>query len=142
QKAIREAREGLTHLLETGDLCGSPRNQMTVVFDGQPGIFYPKRTSNVKVIFSVDETADDLIKRLVEKAGSKKSLYVITDDKALGQSVRDLGAKTLSVKDFFGRTDQTKKMALKAKKFLEGKNISTMMEFKINDELKKIWLKK
>ena len=113
---------------------------MTVVFDGQPGIAYPKRASSVKVVFSTEETADDLIKRIVEEATNKKNIYVITDDKALGQSVRDFGAKTLSVKNFFGKTEEKKKQLLKAKDFPEGKNVSTVMEFKINDELKKIWL--
>lgn len=120
--------------VETGGFGGSLRNQITIVFDGQIGISFPKKTLGVKVIFSSGETADDLIKRLVEKEVNKKSVYVVTDDRALGQSVKDFGAKVLSVKEFFGKTKE------KNKKVLEEKNISSAVEFKINDELKKVWL--
>jgi predicted RNA-binding protein with PIN domain len=125
--------------LETQGLGGSPRNEMTVVFDGQSGIAYPKKPSAIKVLFSSDETADDLIKRIVERVENKKNIYVITDDKALGHSVRDFGAKTLSVKDFFGKKQKSNSIP-GTKSLAEPKDISTAVEFKINDELKKIWL--
>ena len=128
-------------LVETGGFCGSSRNQVTIVFDGQAGVISPEKTLGVKVVFSSGETADDLIRRLVENAENKKSVYVVTDDKALGQSVRGLGAKVLSVKDFFGKSKERNSKALKAKRVSEEKDISTVAEFKINDELKKVWLK-
>ncbi len=137
---IREARENLLRYLEEGGFRGSPKNQMIVVFDGQPGICYPQKASSIKVIFSSKETADDKIKSLVVQAKNKKSLYVITDDKALKQSVRDLGAKTVSVKDFFDRTDkQARGSSIKNVSSSE-KHISKVIEFKINDELRKIWI--
>jgi predicted RNA-binding protein with PIN domain len=141
EKTIRGAREGLIHLVETGGFSGSLRNQVTIVFDGQAGVVSPKKTSGVKVVFSSGETADDLIKRLVGNTENKKSVYVVTDDKALGQSVKGLGAKVLSVKDFFGKPQEKISKALKVKKISEEKDISMVMEFKINDELKKAWLK-
>jgi len=140
QSTIREARESLLRYLEDGNFCGSPKNQMTVVFDGQPGIWYPKKASAIKAVFSSKETADDLIKRMTEGAKNKKSLYVITDDKALGQSIRGLGAKTLSIKDFFGRMNQGPRVSPKGKVDSGEKDISKVTEFKINDELKKIWI--
>ena len=141
EKTIRGAREGLVRLVETGGFCGSPRNQVTVVFDGQAGIISPEKTSGVKVVFSSGETADDLIRRLVENAENKKSVFVVTDDKALGQSIKGLGAKVLSVKDFFGKSQEKNSKALKAKKASEEKDLSTVAEFKINDELKKVWFR-
>lgn len=122
-------------LVETGGFGGSSRNQVTIVFDGQVGISFPKKTLGVKVVFSSGEIADDLIKRLIGKEVNKKNVYAVTDDRALGQSVKDLGAKVLSVKDFLGKTKE------RNKKVLEEKRISSTAEFKINDELKKAWLK-
>ncbi len=141
QKTIREAREGLVRLVETGGFSGSPRNEVTIVFDGQAGIVYFRKPSGTKVIFSAGETADDLIKRLVERSGNKKNVYVITDDKGLSQNVRDFGAKTVGVKEFFARPHEKRRAVLKAKKGLEEKEISAVTEFTINDELKKVWLK-
>ena len=137
---IREARENLLRYLKEGDLCGSPKNQMTVVFDGQPGICYPQRASSIKIVFSSKETADDKIKSLVAQAKNKKSLYVITDDKALGQSVRGLGAKTISIKDFFGKMEPGAKASAVKRPESSEKYIPKVVEFKINDELKKIWI--
>jgi len=141
QKTIRAARENLLQYLEEENFCGSPNNQLTVVFDGQPGIWYPKKASAIKVVFSSAETADELIKRMVAEANNKKSLYVITDDKALGQGVRGLGAKTLRIKDFFGRINSKQSSRQAAKASGQEKDISKVNEFKINDELKKIWMK-
>ena len=139
QRTIRESRESLLRYLEEGNFCGSPKNQITIVFDGKPGIWYPKKVSVIKIAFSSKETADDLIRRLVEQAKNKKSLYVITNDKPLGQSVRGLGAKTLSIEDFFGKINHGSSALPKEKAFNGEKDISKVDEFKINDELKKIW---
>jgi predicted RNA-binding protein with PIN domain len=141
QPTIKEAREALVGYLERGHFCGSPKNQMTVVFDGQPGIYYPKKASAVRVVFSSEETADDLIKRIVEQEKNKKNLYVITDDRALQQSVRASGAKILRINDFFGRMSTAQNLSSAAKGSGSEKNISKITEYKINDELKKIWMK-
>lgn len=140
QATIRGARESLLRYLKEGNFCGSPKNQITVVFDGKPGIWYPKKASTIRVVFSSQEIADDLIRRMVEQAKNKKSLYVVTNDKPLGQSVRGLGAKTLSIEDFFGKISHGSSVLPKEKTFNGEKDISKVDEFKINDELKKIWM--
>lgn len=126
--------------METGGFSGSARNKVTVVFDGQEGIVWPAKTSGVKVVFSVNETADDLIRRLVEKEDNKKNVYAVTDDKALRQGVKDLGAKVLTVKEFFNTAGAKAGAGIRVKRSTEEKNISSVTEFKINDELRKIWL--
>ncbi len=141
QKTIKEARESLLRFLAKENLCGSPSNKMTVVFDGQPGICYPHKTFAIRVIFSSHGTADDLIKKMVEEAKNKKSLYVITDDKSLQQGVRGLGAKVLSIKSFFGRMDQSRQRLTRVKMLSQERTISKIEECKINDELEKIWVK-
>lgn len=127
-------------LIETGGFSGSVRNRVVIVFDGQEGIAWPAKTSSVKVVFSTNETADDLIRRLVGKEGNKKNVYAVTDDNALRQSVKDLGAKVLGVKEFLGSTSVKTGAGAKVKRGTEEKNISSVTEFKINDELRKIWL--
>jgi predicted RNA-binding protein with PIN domain len=140
QASIRDAREKLVRLLETGGFQGSLKNHMTVVFDGQPDIWYPKSISAVRVVFSCKETADDLIKRLVEEGKNPKILCVITDDRALQQAVRILGAKILKVSEFFGRSRSMQKCSIKEKSVSHEKNISAVTQCRINDELKKLWI--
>lgn len=144
KRTLRDAREALVRILVTGNFAGSVRNQLTVVFDGQPDVWHEASFSQVKVVFATHQTADDLMRVMVDRASLKKNIYVVTDDKALAQSVRDRGAKTIGVKDFFAAMLQEARTSSKAKKIPsagEEKDISMTAACKINDELKKIWLK-
>lgn len=113
---------------------------MTVVFDGQPGLSSLPRASAVRMVFSSGETADALILRMVEEEKNKKSLYVITDDRALREGVRALGAKVLGIKDFFGKMDNKRRPVSADKGAENGKDIPKTTEYQINDEMKKIWI--
>jgi predicted RNA-binding protein with PIN domain len=144
KKTLREAREALVRLLIAGNFTGSARNGLTVVFDGQPGVSYDRSLSSIKVIFACGQTADDLIRTMVDQAAAKKNIYAITDDKALAQSVRALGAKTISIRDFFATMLQGPKAPSKARgvcHMQEEKYISATAACKINDELKEVWLR-
>jgi predicted RNA-binding protein with PIN domain len=138
-------RHSFVHMLLTKRPQGSPRNTVTVVFDGYPAGFGEDLSSgNVHVLFACNRSADDRIKDIVQKAPLKKSMIVVTNDRAIQYAVRALGAKVLSVEDFLhkahpspssGSTDTQKaQTGLK-------KNISDRDKRHINSELEDLWLK-
>jgi predicted RNA-binding protein with PIN domain len=98
----------------------------------------PPQSPGIRVIFSYEETADDVIKRLVDDAPNVRSLVIITDDKAIRYYSRAAGAGIKSVKDFFG--------SIKAKASGPGttdrKTISQSQEYGITQEMEQIWLRK
>ncbi len=145
-KELQGGRESLVRLIEIYKPQGSRNNSVTIVFDGQEGISHPGKPSSVKVIFSNAESADDKIKSLVAACKRKKETIVVTDDRELQFSVRALGALVLSVSGFLEKVkkQEIKSGDRKVKDSNEGerKAISKALEFQINAELEKIWLKK
>ena len=94
-----DSRTGLIRILQTLQPQGSFRNEVTVVFDGQT-VNVPPQSPGIRVVFSYEETADEVIKRLVEDAQNVRSLVVITDDKHNEMSPR-LQQAQLLVSFFF-----------------------------------------
>ncbi len=144
KRSLREARESLIRLLVAGNFSGSVRNRLTIVFDGQPGVDHAGASSFIKVVFSSSQSADDLMRDMVEKSAAKKSIYAITDDKALAQSIRALGARTIRVKEFFASampSAKTSSRQQRSARSIEEKHISATEASQINDELAGIWLK-
>ena len=119
-------------------LTGSKKNKVTVVFDGYPRT--PQQNQGpqdyIEIIFSRKETADQTIKRLLEKAPGAKNIIVVSDDKEIMIFTRLNGARSLSVKDFIHRKD---KLILAQTTDLKPELTYTQMH-KINQELRKIWL--
>jgi len=119
---------------------------VTVVFDGQAGLWSPPSHSPVKVIFTVDETADERIKNIVTQTKNKKQMVVVTNDRNIRYYVRALGASVVSVEDFISKlkpkgrpspgTDKTKDVRETTKV------IPKTLEYKITSELEDLWLKK
>ncbi|HOW35699.1 MAG TPA: NYN domain-containing protein [Candidatus Omnitrophota bacterium] len=145
-KKLRDGRDSLVSLIEIYRPQGSIKNSVTIVFDGQSGIIgYPNPLA-VKVLFSSDESADDKIKRIVSESNRKKETIVVTDDRELQFSVRLLGAKILSVADFLaqakGQGGEGPASKGQKPKAWDEKTISKTLEYKINSEFEKIWLKK
>ena len=130
-------RETLLKLISVYAPQGSFKNKVTVVFDGQAGISYPAATTSTHVIFSRDESADDVIKRCVDESQNSKNMIVVTDDRSVQYAVRALGAKVMSVKDFLSKIKTVKSKATK-----ETKYISKSVEWGITAELERLWLKK
>jgi len=124
---------------------GSVHNSVTIVFDGQPGIVQHSSSSFVKVVFSQNESADEVIKRLTQKASHKKSLVVVTNDRELKYAVKLRGASVISVDEFMaqGKTEGHHPSAVsRVNAKTEEKYISKVVEHDITSEFKKIWLKK
>ena len=111
---------------------------VTVVFDGYPESgAYPYDQGGIRVIFSRKISADEKIKMLVEEAGERRNIIVVSDDKEIKFTVKSLRAKWLSVDEFFFEKEKPKKIRDEATE--PELNYSQMQ--KINEELSKLWLK-
>lgn len=145
-KRLEERREGLIALIERYQPQGSWRNSVTIVFDGKSDVYAPLRHSKVRIIFTLDETADEKIKRLVQQSPSRKSIVVVSDDRDIKYHIRALGATPMSVRDFLSKISEPKPAAMAAR--IKGqapadtKRISKTLEQKITSELVEIWLGK
>lgn len=134
-KQLNQGRQSLLDLIKKYRLCG--KNKATVVFDGRDDIVAPPHRSPYVIIFSENESADDLIKRMVEKANNPKIVVVVTDDKELRFRVKSLGAGLMTVKEFSQKI--SKKESLKEehhKADLKNEDAN-----RITEELKDLWLK-
>lgn len=146
QRSLEDKRGALVSLIETYKPQGSAKNSVTIVFDGKSGYWGGYQSSVVQVVFSVDESADDKIKRLVSEAENARRIVVVTDDREIKYYVRGLGAEVLSVGLFLEKlrpkTDKLKKDHAKNGARETTKVISKTLEFSINSELEEIWLNK
>lgn len=118
-------------------LTGSRKNKVTLVFDGYPpATLKGEPPDNIEIMFSRKETADQTIRRLLEKAATAKSILVVSDDKEIKIFTRLIGARSLAVKDFLGRKNKTA--------FPQDSSLKPELSYsqidKINQELRKIWL--
>ena len=131
--------EDLIHFIERAQPQGSSRNQMTIVFDGYGHLRGQEASSQMKIVFSQDKSADDKIKQLVADSSSKKTIIVVTDDRDIQYAVRALGARVWAVKEFLSKGKTILKKVLKT---VAVKNISKTAEDRITSEFEKIWVKK
>jgi hypothetical protein len=144
-KSLPEGRQGLLRWLTLDRPQGSAQNAVTVIFDGNPNVWGRQEETGIKVIFSKYNSADDLIKDIIEKAANKKRYVVVSDDKGIVLYVRALGAAVMGVKEFAGHGQREKAISQKrASKGVDSqeKYISLSGQEKINKEFYKIWLKK
>lgn len=141
-KNLEDGRQGLVTFIERNQPQGSLRNKVTVVFDGKPGMWGLPSASEVSVVFTEYESADDLIKSRVEAAKNKKEFVVVTDDKALMLYVRSFGVAVMSVREFYSRGTTVKSSKGGGKPAQRAKVITSGFENAVNQELEKIWLEK
>ena len=102
--SLRNARRVLIGALENRPKT-SKNNQTTIVFDGRNGVgpYLEKSKSQIKIVFSKDRSADEVIKKMVSECPNPKQIVVISDDKELIFSVRSLGAGIMSVNKFLNQ---------------------------------------
>lgn len=125
--------QDLARYIRSKRLCGSVRNRITLVFDGG-GIAVKER---VEIIFSGDISADEVIKRKVEKSPNRKQIVVVSDDREIAERVIMLGAGRMAVRDFLCRGQ--KKPGKKEDKAGD-KDIDFETRTRITEELRKKWL--
>ena len=96
------------------------KNKITVVFDGQEGSIYdgPKKYKKgpINIVFSSSSsTADEMIKRMIDKSDHKRDLLIISSDRdVFGYAVRK-GAKAINCTEF---ENEMKKSMIKGDKEL------------------------
>ncbi|MDH3812869.1 MAG: NYN domain-containing protein [Acidobacteriota bacterium] len=78
---------------------------LTVVFDGPPpvGSPDPEHLGRLTIRYSGASSADDLILRLLPKAGRASEWVVITDDRALRGRVSEQGAQVRTLQEWQSR---------------------------------------
>jgi hypothetical protein len=74
---------------------------------------------------------------MLEVHANPKSIVVVSDDKEIRSNARFFGCQCLSVEDFLGSKDKSPGSKLKDSE----SEISYTAKHKINEELRKIWLK-
>ncbi|MBF0121892.1 MAG: NYN domain-containing protein [Candidatus Omnitrophica bacterium] len=146
-KSLEGGRAWLVRFIQDNGPQGSLRNPVTVVFDGQEGISFSDFPSGVKVVFSRGESADDVIKRLIEESSTPRDIVLVTDDRDLLYFCRTLGAEIWSVDRFLTQGKKTGQrlrsgVARSRSPKVEGKAIPRVFEDRVNRELKALWLKK
>jgi len=140
-KKIHDKRKALVNLIKTSRLTGSPRNKIIVVFDGYSGSqdadCLKMDSEPVVIFFSMDESADDKIKRIVESCGNPKVMIVVSDDKQIQFVVRGLNAAVMGVEEFIRGKEKLKTNRTDDQPDIK---LSYSQMHKINTELKKLWL--
>jgi predicted RNA-binding protein with PIN domain len=136
-KRAKDSRATLLHFIKVHRLAGSSNNKITVVFDGYPDSEGSVNNTQMKVIFSRNDSADERIKRIVESSGNAKTIVVVSDDKEIKFMTRSLGADCIGVQDFLSRNKDTRKIIDDS---LKPELTYSQME-EINKELRKLWLK-
>lgn len=145
---LEDRRHQLVQFIELRRPQGSPRNPVTIVFDGQAGHWSGPDSSGVRVVFSEGEIADTRIVRMVSEAPNKKSVVVVTDDREIRYTVRALGAQVSGVQEFLGRVLKSsskmrggkKESGSSQERGATEKHISQTLAHTITSEFEKIWL--
>jgi predicted RNA-binding protein with PIN domain len=137
-KRNRDVRLALLELIITHKLCGSTKNKITVVFDGYADLSVMNaKNSDIMAVFSQNQTADERINKLIENSVNPKTLVVVSDDKQIILFAKACGAKSMSVEEFLGRKE---KLSEDNSDSLKPEINYSQMQ-KINQELRKLWLK-
>ena len=137
-KKIHDSRISLLDFIRVNRLCGSRNNKIIVVFDGYPDSRYLNFDSEAEVIFSRKESADEKIKRMVAESGNVKNIVVVSDDREIKFMVKSLGARCLGIEEFVKSKEKSK---AQRNDELISQELNYSQMYKINQELRKIWLK-
>jgi predicted RNA-binding protein with PIN domain len=145
QGSLEEQRQKLIDLIDAKRPQGSPKNLITIVFDGRAAFYNQHTSRTARVVFAQTESADERILRLVDEAKHRKSMVVVTNDRPVQYAARALGASVMSVAEFMekaGPPVSGRKAARGKRGDGEPKEISQALEQEINEELKSRWLKR
>src|SRR5262249_12430086 len=98
---LEMVREALLRHVATGH--GANAQDVTVVFDAQRA---PKRSlgqqtfQGVRVVFAIQQSADDLIEDVLSREKAPRSLTVVSNDRRLQESARRRGCPVLGCLDY------------------------------------------
>jgi predicted RNA-binding protein with PIN domain len=123
--------ETLIHYIKKNKLTGSKNNKVIVVFDGR---FRDLNEKEFEVVFSGEASADELIKKKLDKIKIKSEVIVVSDDKQIREFTIKSRAKSYRVQAFLSPKKTPDKKE-------EAKDISYPLQREITEEMRKIWLK-
>jgi predicted RNA-binding protein with PIN domain len=136
-------RKKLLEFIRLNTPHGSPKNSVTVVFDYKSKNPYEARgydkshIRNIEIIFSSGIlSADDIIAEIVDNSQNPYEITVVTNDKGLRRRTSLTGAKHEIVESFLAKGFKQKN-AKRAKEYFDNEEREC-----INEEFKKLWLKK
>lgn len=110
-------------------------DEVVIVFDGKEGV--PSVLSSTSYVrFTRGESADEYIKRAVEKEKDRSRIFVVTNDKSIVGYVRYLGARVMTPDEFMGGPKH------RNKSISDKDTIPEIEKKRINEELLELWLKK
>jgi len=93
--------------------------------------------ADIKVVFSRRISADERIREMLEAAANPKAVMVVSDDLEIKSFARLFKARYSSAEDFLGSKDKN----LEPERQNAEPEINYSAKHKINEELRKIWLK-
>ena len=102
---VRARRELLAELAR---FASQRKVRVEVVFDGAPDEHFADNSSyrGVRVYYSArGSDADERIKTLVEQSRERRTLWVVTSDRALADYVRQCGARVMRAGEFRRRME-------------------------------------
>ncbi|MFA6217677.1 MAG: NYN domain-containing protein [Candidatus Omnitrophota bacterium] len=138
-KRVKDPKFGLLEVIKFQHLCGSLKNNVTVVFDGYPDSYNSVLTDPwICVVFSHEESADERIKKIVSSSGNPKNIVVVSDDREIKFCIRASGARPLGVDEFLNTPKKQRPAA--GRQDLIKFDLSYTQVDKINKEFKEIWL--
>ncbi|MCM8813680.1 MAG: NYN domain-containing protein [Candidatus Omnitrophica bacterium] len=140
-QSLAVVRQALVRRIENNRPYGSRRNTVTVVFDGRPDLPREERAAAVRVLFSRQESADALIRRMVEAAPQPRLLVVVTDDREVMYACRAAGAQVMPVARFFTRHRPAVAPRRDMQDCSPSLNPDSPAAVVITEELKRLWLK-
>lgn len=120
----------LIRYIKKDKLTGSKNNKVIVVFDGSTPDNLME--SDFEVIFSYDKSADEIIKKKIEKFEIKSQVVVVSDDREIRDAAKRARAVSLRTFEFIKTRVKTQKSE---------KEISYSLQREITEELRRIWLK-
>lgn len=139
---LEDSREALIRFLKISRPQGN--NPVTVVFDGIEGGFYCRDISGIEVIFSSHQSADDKIKRMVERSPNPKNMVVVTNDREIRSFARLYQAQVKKVEEFlakFNPLETARARQAGGRPYDDNKTLSPQKAGEITEEMKKLWLK-
>lgn len=137
-KVLKDARMDLVRFISEKKPCGSSNNSVTVVFDGRDDLDYPSGyNKGIEVLFSKHSSADDLIKRLVEKSPNPRRIVVVSNDREIQFFIKAHYAKAEAVEEFIQRGYPKPKKLKDAPKV----ELSYREAAEIDKELRSLWLR-
>lgn len=105
---LDEARSGLLHLLK--EFKKIEKSQVRVVFDGRKGPSHGIRSETVGTIdvyYSIDYSADHLIKEFIKKDPNPRMTTVVTSDKDILFYVNRFRVRTMTSEKFADHVTRT-----------------------------------